>query len=117
MNNITFSPGTLYMDSPDGEMHPIGEVEETNCYEPVTDADGVPIHETLTISFATHTITITQDQVNALFDAIYDMRGMVINQVREKGYSRVAHLIAHARKHRTRKKNLFRAYRILEREG
>lgn len=113
MNNITFGPGTLYMGSPDGEMHPIGEVEDA----PVTDAAGVPIHETLTSSETTLNITLTQDQVNALFDAIYDMRGKVINLVREKVYPRIAHLISHARKSRTRKKNLFRAYRILEREG
>ena len=116
MNNITFSPGTLYMGSPDGEMNSIGEVKETNFYDPVTDAAGVPIHETLTRSETTRTITLTQNQVNALFDAIYDMRGKVINLVREKGYPRIAHLISHARKSRTRKKNLFRAYRILERE-
>lgn len=117
MNNITFGPGTLYMGSPDGEMHPIGEVEETNFYEPVTDAAGVPIHGTLTSSETTLTITLTQDQVNALFDAIHDMSGKVINLVRENGYPRIAHLISHARKSRTRKKNLFRAYRILEKEG
>lgn len=114
MNNITFSPSTIYMGTPDSEMHPIGYVKETNFYEHVTDAAGVPIHEILTSSETTLTITLTQDQVNALFDAIYDMRGKVINLVREKGYPRIAHLILHARKSRTRKKNLFRAYRILK---
>lgn len=117
MNNITFGPGTLYMGSPDSELHTIGDVEELNFYDPVSDATGAKTHEILTGTEATLTITLTQDQVNALFDAIYDMRGMVINLVREKGYPRIAHLISHARKSRTRKKNLFRAYRILEREG
>ena len=117
MNNITFSPGTLYMGSPDDEMHPIGEVEETNFYDPVTDADGVPIHETLTRSEATLTITLTQGMVNALIEQLFEMRELVLDRVREAGYSRIAHLARHARKHRTRKKNLFRAYRILKREG
>ena len=116
MNNITFSPGTLYMGSPDGEMNSIGDVEKLNFYEPVADAADVPIYVTLTSSEATLTTSLTQAQVNALYDVIYDIRGMVINLVREKGYPRIAHLILHARKSRTRKKNLFRAYRILDRE-
>lgn len=117
MSDITFNPGALYVSDPDGKLYPIGEVEENNFYEPVTDDTGAPIHETLTSSEATLTLTLTQEMVNAFIEQLLNVRELVLDLVREEGYSRIAHLARHARKHRTRKKNLFRAYRILQREG
>lgn len=114
MRNITSNPGVIYVGSPDGEQHPIGDVEETNFYEPVTDDAGVPIHKTLTSSEATFTLTLNQETVNAFIEQLLNVRELVLDLVRDKGHSRIAHLARHARKHRTRKKNLFRAYHILE---
>lgn len=116
MNNITFSPGTLYVCSPDGEMNSIGDVEGLNFYEPVSDATCAKSHEILTGTEATLTITLTQKKVNAFIEQFFEMRKLILDLVQEKGYSRIAHLARHARKSRTRKKNLFRAYRILNKE-
>lgn len=117
MSDITFNTGVIYLDSTDGELHPIGEVEEMNFYEPVKDGAGVPIHETLTSSEATFTLTLTPEKVKAFIEQLLNVRERVLDLVCDKGHSRIAYLARHARKHRTRKKNLFRAYRILQREG
>ena len=114
MNNITFSPCILYMGSPGGEMRPIGEVKETNFYEPVSDATCEKTNEILTGTEATLTITLTKKMAKALIEQLFEMRELILNMVQEKGYSQIAYLARHARKHRTRKKNLFRAYHILE---
>ena len=114
MNNITFNPGTLYMISPDGKMNLIGDVEKLNFYEPVSDAICTKTYETLTRTEATLTATLTKKMMKALIEQVFEMRELILNMVQEKGYSQIVYLARHAKKHRTRKKNLFRAYHILE---
>lgn len=41
---------------------------------------------------------------------------MVLDMMRESGHGRIAHLAIHAKKRKTRKKNLHRAFRIPEKE-
>ena len=114
MNGVTFNRGMLCVESPDGELHPIGEVGEIELDEAVSAKDAIPnLHVS---SETTLSIELTQDQVNALFELIVRAREHALDLVRAQGYSRIAHLARHARKHRTRKKNLFRAYRIFREE-
>ena len=114
MNNITFNPGTLYMISPDGEMNLIGDVEKLNFYEPVSDTTYAKTHEILTGIEVALTASLTKKMAKALIEQLFEMRELILNMVQEKGYSQIAYLARHARKHRIRKKNLFRAYHILE---
>ena len=102
------------MGSPDGEMHPIGEVKETNFYEPVSDATCAKTYEILTGTEVTLTATLTKKMMKALIEQVFEMRKLILNMVQEKGYSQIVYLARYAKKHRTRKKNLFRAYHILE---
>lgn len=121
MNNISFNPGVLYVSSPNGELHPIGECKEIELgevmdNEDVTDDAGVAIHNVLTSSETTLSFTLTQEQVNAFMETLLNIRELVLDLVQVAGYSRIAYLAQHARKHRTRKKNFHRAYQILTRE-
>ena len=114
MNGVTFNQGMLYVNSPDGELHPIGEVNEMALDEVVNVEDAIP--ELRVSSEANISITLTQEQVDAFIETLVRVREHALDLVRAQGYTRIAHLARHARNHRTRKKNLFRAYRILKRE-
>lgn len=115
MKNVSFNSGVLYVGSPDGELSPIGEVNEMALDEIVNVEDAIP--ELRVSSEATLSITLNQEQVDAFVETMVRVvRERVLDLVRAQGYTRIAHLARHARKHRTRKKNLFRAYRILRKE-
>lgn len=102
------------MISPDGKMNLIGDVEKLNFYEPVSDATCEKTNEILTGTEVAFTATLTKKMAKTLIEQLFEMRELILNMVQEKGYSQIAYLARHARKHRTRKKNLFRAYHILE---
>ena len=42
MNGVTFNQGMLFVESPDGELHPIGEVGEIELDEAVSAKDRSP---------------------------------------------------------------------------
>lgn len=117
MSDIIFNPGVLYVGSPDGELHPLGECEETELCEAVENKDIPRINDILSSSENTFTLTLTQAQVDAFFETLFKIREVALDLIQEAGYSRIAHLATRAKKHRTRKKNLHRAYQILTREG
>lgn len=116
MNNITFGPGTLFVCPPDEEIHPIGDVQNMEFFEDVKDAYAVNTHSVLTSETATFTINLTQDQIDAFFEHLYSIREHVIDLVRAAGHHRIAHLASHSKKWRTRKKNLYRVYKIAKME-
>lgn len=101
----------LFMQKVDGELEPLGEVKEGIVYEPVEDACGVTIHELATEAEATFTVDLTKQQMDNFLMEVFSIKKMVIDMVG----GRVAHLARHGRKRKTRKKNLHRAFRKLER--
>lgn len=118
MNDVTFGAGTLFVGTPDGELHPLGECEEMELCEAVMDKDIPRINEILSINEdASFSITLNQEQVDAFFELFRRIRALAIDMVRAAGYHRIAHLASHSKSWRVRKKNLFRTYRILKREG
>lgn len=114
MKNVSFNSGVLCVGSPDGEFSPIGEVKEMDLDEVVNVEDAIP--DLRVSSEANISITLTQEQVDAFIETLVRVREHALDLVRAQGYTRIAHLARHARNHRTRKKNLFRAYRILRKE-
>ena len=114
MKNVSFDSGVLCVGSPDGELSPIGEVKEMDLDEVVNVEDAIPYIRVS--SEANISITLTREQVDAFIETLVRVREHALDLVRARGYTRIAHLARHARNHRTRKKNLFRAYRILRKE-
>ena len=112
MNGLKLSAGMLFLGSPDGELVPIGEVAEGIVFEEVEDYSGAKIHQLVTEAEATFTVNLTKQQIDNFLMEVYGIRKMVLDMVG----GRVAHLGRHGRKRKTRKKNVRRAIRMLEKE-
>ena len=114
---LTFGQGKIYVGSPDGPLHPLGEVEEIELIDACNEKDAVKVEQILSLheQEATFTINLTQEQIKNLYDVVFKITKTVLSIVRGEGNARVCHLAKHGRKHRTRKKNVRRAIRIAER--
>lgn len=109
-DNIKLNSGQLYFIEPDGSTSLLGHVIHTSVECPAEDNDiSVPVASLadLEASF----MAIAKVSKEAML-AITGMYQAVVNSCPDK---RVAHLALHAKKPRTRKKNLNRAIKILER--
>lgn len=113
MVGIRRGDGMLFIQKIDGELEPLGEVAESMVYEPVMDVYGAEIHQIATEAEATFTLKVSKAQIENLFIEVFGFRRMALDQMRESGHGRIAHLATRARKHKTRKKNLHRAYSAL----
>lgn len=119
MNRITHEHGMLCIGLPGGEeFTPLGVIDGAALVEAYEDYDGVKIHELITTAQeeATFTVKLTKEQCYNFFNMTFGLEKTVLDCVREDFTGRIPHLATYARKHRTRKKNLHRAFRILERE-
>lgn len=112
MNGLKYSAGMLFLGSPDSELVPIGEVTEGVVFDTVEDYSGAEIHQFATEAEATFTLNLTKQQIDNFLMEVYGIRKMVLDMVG----GRVAHLGRHGRKRKTRKKNVRRAIRMLEKE-
>lgn len=116
MVGIKHGAGMLYIGLPgDEELVPLGEVAEGMLFEAVEDRDAYAIKQiiTNTQAEATFTVHLSKTQMDNLMFEVYGFRKMALDQMRESGHGRVAHLATRARKRKTRKKNLHRAYSAL----
>lgn len=119
MNKITHEHGVLYIGLPgDDEFVPLGEIDGAALVEAYEVYDGVKIQELITTAKeeATFTLKLTKEQLFNFYDVTFGIKKTVLDCVREDFTGRIPHLATYARKHRTRKKNLHRAFRMLERE-
>lgn len=117
MNNVSFSPGTIYVGAPGGPLHPLGEVEELELLGAIENKDTLELQQVLSLheKEASFTINMTKKQMDNFFDVVFGITKTVLSIIRGEGNARVAHLAKYGRKHRTRKKNVRRAYRAAER--
>jgi len=111
MVGIRHGDGMLFIQKSDGELEPLGEVAESMVYEPVVDGYGAEIHQIATEAEATITLNLTKQQIDNFLMEVYGIRKMVLDMVG----GGIAHLGRHSRKRKTRKKNVRRAIRMLER--
>ena len=117
MNGISYSPGMIYVGTPGGNLHPLGDIEEQELTVAFEEKDTLEMQRILTLheQEATFTINLTKAQIKNLYDVVFRITETVLSIIRGEGNARVAHLAKHGRKHRTRKKNVRRAIRIAER--
>lgn len=112
-----FGRGTLYVGPVGGPLHPFGEVEKVDLIDACNEKDALKVDQILSLheQEASFTINLTQDQIKKLYDVVFKITETVLSIVRGEGNARVCHLAKYSRKHRTRKKNIRRAFRLAER--
>ena len=113
MVGIRHGEGILFFESVDGKYEPLGEITEGIVFAEVEDYSGAKIHQLATEAEATFTLNLTKQQLCNLMFEVYGFKKMALDQMRESGHGRIAHLATRARKRKTRKKNLHRAYSAL----
>jgi len=115
MNNIKLGPGTLYFSGPNGEAFEAGSLSSLPELEPDFIDEEAPVLTSIGQLSATFSAVarISQDALAA----ITGVTKAVMDMARRGGGGRVVHLALHARKKRTRKKNLHRAFRTIEKEA
>jgi len=117
MNGITFEPGVLYIGLPgDDNFVPLGKIDAPALINAYNDYDAVKVQRIITDAKAEFSVPLTKQQYYNIFNMTFGLEKTVLDCVREDFTGRIPHLAAYARKHRTRKKNLHRAFRMLERE-
>lgn len=113
--NIQLDPGKLFISTSDEDCELFAEISEAGELTVEVGDDSLPTDEVIKafndLGEITLTATISWDK---LMDAIYRVTEAVLDMCSNR---RVAHLAKHARKERTRKKNLRRAFRIAEKRG
>lgn len=112
MVGIRHGEGMLFFQRVDGEYEPLGKVTEGIVFETVEDYSGSAIHQLATEAEATFTLNLTKQQIDNFLIEAWGIKKMVLDLVG----GRVAHLAHHGRKRKTRKKNVRRAIRMLERK-
>ena len=116
MVGIRHGEGMLFFQRVDGEYEPLGKVTEGIVLETVEDYSGAEIHQLATEAEAQFTLNLTKQQLDNFLMEVFNIKKMVLDMMRERGHGRIAHLGRHGRKRKTRKKNVRRAIRMLERE-
>ena len=116
---IELGSGTLYISNPDGTCHLLGNLHNADVsYEP-TDGHDDYIDSTSN-SYVPYcgdyeaTINATCTLSKEVLMYILGIRDLILKNCPNK---RVAHIALHAKKKRTRKKNIHRAVYILEKEN
>jgi len=108
---IRHGEGMLFFQRVDGEYEPLGKVTEGIVFETVEDYSGSAIHQLATEAEATFTLNLTKQQIDNFLVEALGIKKMVLDLVG----GRVAHLARHGRKRKTRKKNVRKAIKMLER--
>lgn len=108
-HDFELGSGQLYFTEPDGSYSLLGHVTEVEC---VTEAEDNDISEAVvSLSNLEASFAATARVSKEVIIAITGVRAAIIKCCPNK---RVVYLALHARKARTRKKNLNRAIKILE---
>lgn len=115
MDGYKLGAGMMYIGLPgDDNLVPLGEVMAGGLIEAVEDHDAYAIQQMIIDAHesAEFTVSVSKRQLDNFLMEVYGIRKMVLDLVG----GRVAHLARHGRKRKTRKKNVRRAIRMLERE-
>lgn len=112
--NIELGPGTLYIVGPDDSYAELGTVSEAKCtyedyYEDLISNRVCVMATGLEGTFET-LAKVSRD----VMAAILGLTNAVLECCPNK---RVVHLARYSKKHRTRKKNLHRAFRMMEKKN
>jgi hypothetical protein len=116
VTGMKLGAGTLYIGHPgDDNLVPLGEVAAGGLVEAVEVRDAYAIDHIITNlqEKATFTVHVSKTQIDNLMVEVFGFKKMALDQMRESGHGRIAHLATRARKRKTRKKNLHRAYSAL----
>ena len=114
MGERKLGAGMLYIGSLDGDnFEPLCVSTEGSVLYTVEDDCGVAIHQIATDATAEFTLNLSKQQMLNLMCEVYGFKKLALDQMRESGHGRIAHLATRARKRKTRKKNLHRAYSAL----
>lgn len=119
VTGMKLGAGTLYIGHPgDDNLVPLGEVAEGGLLEAVEDHDAYAVDQIITNlqEEATFTFHVSKTQIDNFLIETLGIKKMALDMIRERGHGRIAHLATHAKKRKTRKKNLHRAFRITEKE-
>ena len=114
VTGMKLGAGMLYIGHPgDDNLVPLGEVAEGGLLEVVEDHDAYAVDQIITNlqNEASFTVQVPKTQLDNFFIEVFNVKKIVLDMVG----GRVAHLARHGRKHKTRKKNLHRAIKMLER--
>ena len=120
-NNITFGPGTLYFNTPEGP-HPLGEVQEVTITEEEPELDILGNKPRVICQKAnelTAELTLspeTSEYIKTII-ATAQLAARVIKLFQSYPNGRVKHLALHHKKVRVRKKNMRRICRDLKRRS
>lgn len=115
VGGIKLGAGTLYIGHPgDDKLVPLGEAAAGGLLEVVEDHDAYAVDQIITNmqNEASFTVQVSKTQLDNFFFEVFNVKKMVLDMVG----GRVAHLGRHGRKRKTRKKNVRRAIRMLEKE-
>lgn len=118
MSKINTDSGTIYIGLPGEALQPLGEINESELICAIEEKDEMAIKSILTRKEqkATLTINLTKQQIDRFLQEIMNVTHFVLEILHGIGNKRVAYLAKHAKKRRTRKKNIRRAYRIVSDE-
>lgn len=118
MSNTKTGPSGLSIVYEDGTRQKVGEVPTVEPDELCFADNGDDIIQRLRCDEeASFKIQLPDDVIDRILQTVLGITRMVLAIVQGQGNRRVAHLAKHARKARTRKKNIRRAYRILVKEA
>lgn len=110
--NIQLGPGKLFIRTSDEECELLAEISEAGELTVEVDDDSLPTDEVIKAFNDLGEIILTATMSwDKLMEAIYRVTETVLDMCPNR---RVTHLAKHARKERTRKKNLRRAFREAE---
>lgn len=118
MSKINMDSGTIYIGLPGEELRPLGEINESELICAIEEKDAMAIQSILTRQEqeATLTIDLTKQQTERFLKEILNVTHFVFEILHGIGNKMVAYLAKHAKKRRTRKKNIRRAYLIVSDE-
>lgn len=121
MVEMKLGAGMLFIGLPgDDEFVPLGEVADGGkvIVEAYEKHDAFAVQQLITTAKeeATFTVKLSKQQMDNFMIEVFGIKKMALDMMHERGHGRIAHLATYARKRKTRKKNLHRAFRIPEKE-
>lgn len=112
MAEIKTGSGILYFGPP-GD-YPAYEIKESELICAIGEKDGIMLNSLQNEEEIT--FHLSRQQIEKFLQVAFQITQTVLEMLQDIGNKRVAHLAKHAKKRRTRKKNIRRAYRIVSDE-
>lgn len=117
--NVTVEPGELYIVPFDGsDMRPLGDISEINCITSpllsriVSERDDIP--DQILVNNVEALIAEIKGLVYMDKSIVMELFGITKYVLKDCPNKKVVHLAVYGKKFRTRRKNINRAFRILE---